>query len=533
LVRFEAFEFERHTLELRKHGLKIKLSGQPMEVLALLLARPGELVAREELQHRLWPHDTIVEFEHSINAAVKTLRRALGDSADEPRYIETLARRGYRFIAPVEVIMSPPAAAPAVEPASPEVLHTPEPAADFTHSDLIGRTVSHYHVLERLGGGGMGVVYKAQDMKLPRWVALKFLPEVLAENSKALERFKREAHAASALNHPNICTIYDVDEDGGRSFIAMELLEGQTLREQIDVGAGLVPAQGRPRGAPLRIDTVLDLAIQIADGLDAAHSQGIIHRDIKPANIWVTKRGQAKILDFGLAKLTWQVAKDLSRPGEGDAVSPALPPPPAPVSDPENLSSPGMPMGTVAYMSPEQARGERLDARTDLFSFGCVLYEMATGRQAFRGKTAAAIFGALLHEAPTPPLSLKPDLPPKLEEIIAKALEKDRDVRYQHASEIRADLKRLKRDTQPGRVGAGLVPTPEGRPRGAPLHRWLVAAGLVVIVAAAGTSLYLRQHQSHHLAEQDTVLLADFTNQTGDPIWDDTLKQALEIYIRA
>jgi serine/threonine protein kinase/Tol biopolymer transport system component len=346
--------------------------------------------------------------------------------------------------------------APALEEAA-RALASSETSAtrsDEAASRLVGQTVSHYRIVEKLGSGGMGVVYKAQDTKLPRFVALKFLPEVLAESSEALERFKREARAASTLNHPNICTIYDVDEHGGQSFIVMELLEGQTLRQRIEAGASLVPAPpGRERlqGAPLRIDTLLDMAIQIADALEAAHANGIIHCDIKPANIFVTTRGQAKILDFGLAELTTQVAAGLSRQIENGGVKPPLQDPPALPMDPESLTSPGMAMGTVPYMSPEQARGEGLDARTDLFSFGSVLYEMATGRQPFSGNTSAAIFGALLYEAPTPPLSLKPDLPPKLEEIIYKALEKDPDLRYQHASEIRADLKRLKRDTDSGR----------------------------------------------------------------------------------
>jgi serine/threonine protein kinase/Tol biopolymer transport system component len=389
-------------------------------------------------------HRAALEREESERAAF--LREACAGDEDLRREVESLLAYEGKDESFLE---SPALEVAARQLAREEAEARGRPSSEDTAS-LAGKTVSHYRIVEKLGSGGMGVVYKAQDTKLPRLVALKFLPEALAESSEALERFKREAYAASALNHPNICTIYDVDEHGGRSFIAMELLEGQTLKQQIEGGAGLVPAPGRPPGAPLRIDTLLDLAIQIADGLDAAHAKGIIHRDIKPANIWVTTRGQAKILDFGLAKLTWQVAKGLSRPGEGDAVSPPLQHLPAWPMDPQSLTSPGMPMGTVAYMSPEQARGERLDARTDLFSFGSVLYEMATGRQAFRGNTSGAIFGALLQEAPTPPLSLNPDLPPKLEEIIQKALEKDPDLRYQHASDIRADLKRLRRDADSG-----------------------------------------------------------------------------------
>ncbi|HXX23298.1 MAG TPA: serine/threonine-protein kinase [Terriglobia bacterium] len=312
---------------------------------------------------------------------------------------------------------------------------------------MVGKTVSHYRILEKLGGGGMGVVYKAEDTKLGRFVALKFLPDQVARDRQAYERFLREARAAAALNHPNICTVHEIGEHEGKPFIAMELLEGRTLKERLAVAPVSDWRPGAQR-APLQTDELLDLAIQIADGLDAAHAKGIVHRDIKPANIFMTARGQAKILDFGLAKLTVGATRRVAQRGRGDAST--LQDTSTASIKPEHLTSPGVAMGTVAYMSPEQARGEELDARTDLFSFGAVLYEMATGKQPFTGNTSAIIFTAILMQAPTSPVRLNPECPAELERIINKALEKDSKLRYQTASDLWADLQRLKRDTDSG-----------------------------------------------------------------------------------
>ena len=498
-VRFGVFELDLRSGELRRGKDKTVLAEQPLQILRMLVEREGELVSREEIRKKLWPNDTIVEFDHSINAAIRNLRRALDDSADEPKYIETLARRGYRLMVPVEWV-EVAEDRPVQEAAKVTGADGAAVRMELQPAVLTGRTVSHYRVLDIIGGGGMGVVYRAEDLKLGRQVALKFLPEELGSEAQALERFSREARAASSLDHPNICPIHEFGEHEGRPFIVMQLLEGQTLRDRL-----AAVAQDK---TALPLEELLDIGIQVSEGLQAAHEKGIIHRDIKPANIFLTSKGVVKILDFGLAKLV-EAETHPSKTGLAEAPA-AGEQEQAPLGvipstersearDPSNreevggigiprlaaqnqgrslgitqenlgaaesaslrrvtpseptLTGTGVAMGTAGYMSPEQVRGERLDARSDIFSFGLVFYEMATGQRAFSGETAALVHHAILHHVPPPVRSLNPAAPQRLEAVIGKTLDRDRERRYPSAAEVGRELKSVRREWEADNLAA-------------------------------------------------------------------------------
>jgi serine/threonine protein kinase/Tol biopolymer transport system component len=534
-VQIGVFELDLKSGELRKGAHKIRLQEQPFQILVMLVERSGELVTRDEIKKKLWPNDTVVEFDHSIHTAINKLRQALGDSADQPQYVETVIRRGYRLLVPVEQVpvasrqLSEPAPATAVPPEL-------QPAA------LTGRTVSHYRVLDIIGGGGMGVVYRAEDLKLGRQVALKFPPEELGSDSQALERFSREARAASSLDHPNICAIHEFGEHEGRPFMVMQLLEGQTLRDRLAKDEQALP-----------LEELLDIGIQVSQGLQAAHEKGIIHRDIKPANIFLTSKGVVKILDFGLAKLMEvpgveapdfspanrdQIGKGLQPRADdlkGHGFSRAAAASPAesrvllrqwgqehaqeedkgvPNGTPEaaplhrvtpadaTLTLTGVAMGTAGYMSPEQVRGEKLDARTDIFSLGLVLYEMATGQRAFTGETAAVVHDAILNRAPVPARELNSILPASFVTVIDKALEKGREQRHQSAEEMGLALRRTQQTTTKTK-----------------LRWWLVSALAAAALCVVGFLVAHRTLQRPEVA-RDLAVRQLTPNSLDNPVFD-------------
>ena len=501
LIRFgEDFELDLRAYELRRGGRSLRLEPIPMGLLVLLVERRGVLVTRDQIVERVWDKNVYFDTDNSINSAVRKLRQALKDDPDRPKFILTVTGKGYRFVAPVEEVV-PPAALGR------------EPKLESPSSDaaLLGKKISHYRITQMLGGGGMGVVYKAEDLRLGRTVALKFLPSELDSDPVAFERLQREARAASSLDHPNICSIFQLDEHEGQPFIVMQFLEGQTLREWIESASATLPEE--------RLANLVELAIQIADGLEAAHRNGIVHRDIKPTNIIITTRGQAKILDFGVAKFIDSMdaaeAKDAPHQATGEA----------PNDGDLHLTRTGASLGTPSYLSPEQIRREKIDARTDLFSFGLVLYEMATGHRAFSGSTVTMIREAVLSDALIPASGSDTSIPPILDHILAKALQKDRNLRYQSAAEMQTDLQGLKNSlAHEGR----LTPAPRAKSR---VRFWVVAGLTLVIAAGVSIATFIRSShaRAQRLSDQDTIVLADFANSTGDVVFDDTLKQALNV----
>ena len=483
IVRFGLdFVLDRRAYELRRAGRSLKLERIPMELLLLLVERRGELVTREEIIERIWGKDVFLDTDSSINAAIRKIRQVLKDDSEKPTFVQTVTGKGYRFVAPITKESEPQEKTP----------KTPRPTSGSGRPGLV---VSHYQVKDKIASGGMGDVFRAEDVRLKRQVAIKFLSERFTNDSVALERFLREARAASSLNHPNICTIYEVEECDGRPVMVMELLEGETLKQRIS----------RP---PVTIDELLEVGTQVADALEAAHANGIVHRDIKPGNIFITKRGHVKVLDFGLAKLT-----------AGHIV---------PTEDAENpLTRPGAFAGTPHYMSPEPLRCEVLDGRSDIFSLGTILFEMASGTKPFTGKNLVAIGDAILNTHPPAPTKINPALPAGLDPIILRAMEKDQNLRYQRASNLRADLQELKRGTEPARLPVAVkseAPTRVGK------RRMLAGVVATAVVALSGVG-YFYLHRTAKLTDKDTVVLADFANTTGDSVFDGTLRQGMAVQL--
>ena len=503
------FELDLRAYELRSAGIPLKLNPIPMELLLFLVERRGELVTREQIVERIWGKGIFLDTDNSINGAVSKIRQVLRDDAERPRFVQTVTGKGYRFIAAVVEVMPAPL---------PVVTGLQTSAAD----SLVGRKVSHYRILQLVGGGGMGVVYKAEDLKLGRRVAIKFLPAEMASDPKAFERLEREARAASALEHPNICPIYELGDHEGQPFIVMQLLEGKTLQERIEIAG--------QQEEPLSKNEVLDLALQIVAGLEAAHEKGIIHRDIKPANIFITSRHEAKILDFGLAKTVEPppTTDNAQRPYKVAEPSASVTPDLA--FSNLRLTRTGTTVGTAHYMSPEQVRSETLDARTDLFSFGLVLYEMATRQRAFPGNTVAVVHDAILHQVPLPIQQINPEHS-LLEPVIARAIQKDRELRYQSAADMRMDLQQLKQDSMSGlttsAASGGVAVAQASAVRVSVV--WKIAIPILLALLLAGGLYYRSRQQSKGLTDKDTIILADFANSTGDAVFDTTLKQALSI----